>query len=382
MRKNIFLVIQENPIDLGRDQYGNGDGGSAATTRSTTTRRAAASSSGTTVASASTSHKDGPKKDLGRDQNVQAGTDSNLITLIEFKKTLLEEQKKGEERIQELNNKIDSTKQQIDDERIQLENLRVKLKQTNEQKDTELTRYTEMKNALIETRNQMKSADEKNGTKSALKSRSERRDMGRLARNLEQIERDIQTKKLSKDEERKLVARSKEVATKLHALKTIYKKEDDYRNISSQYELLKARMNKIFDQKSDFGDKIGKLKGTLDTLLNLREGLYAERRSLIHVVREAKAKLEMVDTQLNAIQFRKSRQQAAESRLRRSQSQRRQTGDREEIRENIQERAKRNKENQERWNTMKEAALKKMSTGEKLTFDEMKLIYGDGISAD
>jgi uncharacterized coiled-coil DUF342 family protein len=381
MRKNIFLVIQEKPTDLGREQHSNGDGGSAATTRSKTATRAAAS--GTTVASTSTSHNvDPPKKDIGRDQNVRAGTDSNLITLLEFKKTLLEEQKKGEEQIQALNIKIDSTKQQIDDERIQLENLRVKLKHTNEQKDTELTRYTELKNTLMEARNQIKSADEKNGTKSALKSRSERRDMGRLARILEQIERDIQTKKLSKDEERRLVARSKEVATKLHALKTIYKKEDDYRNISSQYELLKARMNKIFDQKSEFGDKIGKLKGTLDTMLNLRESLYAERRALIHVVREAKAKLEMVDTQLNAIQFRKSRQQAAESRLRRSQQQRRPTGDHEERRESIQERAKRNKENQERWNTMKEAALKKMSTGEKLTFDEMKLIYGDGISAD
>jgi len=85
----------------------------------------------------------------------------------------------------------------------------VKLKHTNEQKDTELTRYTELKNTLMEARNQMKSADEKNGTKSALKSRSERRDMGRLARILEQIERDIQTKKLSKDEERRLVADQK-----------------------------------------------------------------------------------------------------------------------------------------------------------------------------
>jgi uncharacterized coiled-coil DUF342 family protein len=103
---------------------------------------------------------------------------------------------------------------------------------------------------------------------------------------------------------------------------------------------------------------------------------------LIHVVREAKAKLDMVDTQLSAIQFRKSRQQAAESRIKRSQQQRRLTIDREERRESMQERAKRSKENQERWNTMKEAALKKMSSGEKLTFDEMKLIYGDGISAD
>jgi uncharacterized coiled-coil DUF342 family protein len=46
----------------------------------------------------------------------------------------------------------------------------------------------------------------------------------------------------------------------------------------------------------------------------------------------------------------------------------------------MQERVKRDKEYQDRWNTLKEAALKKMSSGEKLTFDEMKLIFGDASS--
>ena len=370
MRKNISLVIQESTFDVGLDQYSNGNGGSGATAA--------------TAASAATTATRTPRKNIERDQNP-AGLDSNLVTLMDFKKTLLEEQKKGEERIQELNTNIESAKKQIDDERVQLEELRVKLKHTNEQKDTELTRYTEVKNTLIEARNRMKSMDDKSGLTAALKSRKERYDMSKLARNLEQLERDIQTKKLSKDEERRLVARSKEIATKLHSLKTIHKKEDDYRNMSSQYETLRTKMNKIFDQRSDFGNKIGNLKANLDTLLNLRESLYQDRRTIIRAVRESKAKLEMVETQLSAIQFRKSRQQAAENRQRRQQHQqhpRRQPRDNEERRESLQERAKRNKENQERWNIMKEAALAKMSKGEKLTFDEMRLIYGEGGSSD
>jgi uncharacterized coiled-coil DUF342 family protein len=371
MRKNISLVIQESTFDVGLDQYSNGNGGSGATAA--------------TSASAATTATRNPRKNIERDQDP-AGLDSNLVTLMDFKKTLLEEQKKGEERIQELNTRIESAKKQIDEERVQLEELRVKLKQTNEQKDTELTRYTEVKNTLIEARNRMKTMDDKSGSSAALKSRRERYDMSKLARNLEQLERDIQTKKLSKDEERRLVSRSKEIATKLHSLKTIHKKEDDYRNMSTQYETLKAKMNKIFDQRSDFGNKIGNLKANLDTLLNLRESLYQDRRTIIRTVRESKAKLEMVETQLNAIQFRKSRQQAAENRLRRQQQHqahpRRQPRDNEERRESLQERAKRNKENQERWNIMKEAALMKMSKGEKLTFDEMRLIYGEGSSSD
>ena len=369
MRKNISSVIQETTFDVGLDQYSTDNGGTPATAAT-----AAAAAAATTTATRT------PRKNLERDHH--SGADSNLTTLIDFKKTLLEEQKKGEERIQELNNSIESAKKQIDDERVQLEEFRVKLKQTNEQKDTELTRYTEMKTTLIATRNRMKSMDDKSGSAAAVKSRRDRYDMSKLAKNLEQIERDIQTKKLSKDEERKLVARSKEIATKLHSLKAIHKKEDDYRKMSSQYESLRTKMNKIFDQRSDFGNKIGNLKANLDTLLNLRESLYQDRRTIIRAVREAKAKLEMVETQLNAIQFRKSRQQAAENRQRRQQYQRRQPRDNEERRESLQERARRNRENQERWDIMKEAALKKMSSGEKLTFDEMRLIYGEGSSSD
>jgi uncharacterized coiled-coil DUF342 family protein len=56
----------------------------------------------------------------------------------------------------------------------------------------------------------------------------------------------------------------------------------------------------------------------------------------------------------------------------------RDTSDRKESKqEALQERLKRNRENQERFNLLKDAAVRKMSTGAKLTFDEMKLIYGD-----
>jgi len=39
---------------------------------------------------------------------------SNLNTLIKFKKTLLEEQKTGEEKVDSLNQSIESTKKEID----------------------------------------------------------------------------------------------------------------------------------------------------------------------------------------------------------------------------------------------------------------------------
>jgi uncharacterized coiled-coil DUF342 family protein len=309
----------------------------------------------------------------------QNPTDSNLNILLEFKKTLVEEQKTGENKIQDLNNKIEGTKKQIDEERIQLEDFRIKLKEINDQKDTEYSKFTELKSNLIQAKNQMRSLDDKSGPAGLSKSRKERFDLANLTKSFEQIERDIQTKKLSKDEERKLVAKSKEIATKLYSLKIIHKKEDHYRNISSQYDAIKTKMNSIFDLKSEFGNKIGELKKSLDVLLNLRENLYEERRKIIREVREAAAKLEMVETQLNAIEFRKSRIQAAEYRQRKQ----RESGERRESRYDVaQERAKRSKENQERWNTLKEAALKKMSSGEKLTFDEMKLIFGDSNNPD
>ena len=308
-----------------------------------------------------------------RDDNSSIhNQDSNLKTLLEFKKTLLEEQKGGEKIIEGLNKKIEDTKKQIDEGRVKLEELRVKLKELNEQKDLHLSKFTELKNILADARNQMKSLDEKTAA-AGTKLRKERLNSTHLARALDQIERDIQTRKLSKDEERKLVLKSKQIATKLHAMKLMYKKEDKYRQISSEYEIMKSTMNKIFDGKAELGEKIGKLKTDLDALLNLRESLYEDRRKNIRGVREAEAKLEMVDTQLNAIEFKKSRAHAADYRHRRQRSHGR-TDDRYEA---IQERNKRNKENQERWNLLKEAAVKKMSSGEKLSFEEMKLIFSD-----
>jgi uncharacterized coiled-coil DUF342 family protein len=341
MTKNIFLMLLHSVSDVVRDSE---SGGSA-----TLTATATNSNSG--------------------DDDL----DPNRKTLLEFKRAVQEEQKTGDKRIDEINNKLDNIKKQIDEERAQLDDFRSKLKQVNEEKDIEYPKFVELRESLMEAKNQMKSLDDKVGPVAA-KLRKERSDMHNLQKALEQIERDIQTKKLSKDEERKLVARSKEIATKLHTLKMIHKKEDQYRTISAQYDQLKDQVKRIFKLKEEYGPKIGKLKESLDNLINLREGLYEERRQVIHTVREAAAKLEMIETQLNAIAFKKSRMQASEYRHKKQKE----MGERRAARqEAIQERAKRDKEYQERRNALKEMALEKMTTGKKLTFDEMKLIFGD-----
>ena len=312
-----------------------------------------------------------------KDSRINNSIDSNQKTLLEFKKALLEEQKNGEGQIEKINQKIEETKKIIDDERVKLEAERLKLKHTNEAIDADYTKFTELRNSLIEERKRMKTLDSKaSGTGGGFRSRRDRHNISNLTRTLEQIERDIQTKKLSKDEERRLVLKSKEIATKLHTLKIINKKEDTYKNMAMKFDDLKGKMTQIFDQKAEIGKGIGKLKANLDELLNKREELYEERRSIIHQVREAGAKLEMVDTQLNAIEFKKSRLQYASDRHRR-QNDRERDRDRRNKHEIPQDKMRKSRENQELWNSLKEVAMKKMVGGEKLTFDEMKLIYSD-----
>jgi len=313
------------------------------------------------AASASTTKKD------NRSENT---IDSNQKTLLEFKKSLIEEQKTGESQIEQINERIEQTKKIIDEERVKLEAERLKLKQINELKDADYAKFTELKNNLIEERKRMKSLDSK-ASSGGSRSRRDRFNITNLTKALEQIEKDIQTKKLSKDEERRLVLKSKEIATRLHALKVIHKKEDTYKSMATKFEDIKGKMNQIFDQKADVGKVIGKIKSNLDELLNKREELYEERRGVIHKVREAGAKIEMVDTQLNAIEFKKNRIQHS------SERQRRYNTERKSKHEIPQDKMRKNKENQELWNSLKEVALKKMSSGEKLTFDEMKLIYAE-----
>lgn len=299
--------------------------------------------------------------------------DSNQKTLLEFKKSLIEEQKIGEGDIEKINQRIEETKKVIDEERVKLEAERLKLKQINEVKDADYAKFTELKNNLIEERKRMKNLDSKaSNSGGGSRSRRDRYNISNLTKSLEQIEKDIQTKKLSKDEERRLVLKSKEIATRLHALKVIHKKEDSYKSLATKFEDIKGKMNEIFDQKADVGKVIGKIKSNLDELLNNREDLYEERRGVIHKVREAAAKIEMVDTQLNAIEFKKNRLQHSSY-----ERQRRYNTDRRSKHEIPQDKMRINRENQELWNSLKEVALKKMSSGEKLTFDEMKLIYAE-----
>ncbi|MBA3750813.1 MAG: hypothetical protein H0X03_08010 [Nitrosopumilus sp.] len=311
---------------------------------------------------------------IKKDNRINNTIDSNQKTLSDFKRSLIDEQKTGESQIDKINQKIEETKKTIDAERVKLEEERLKLKHTNEAKDADYTKFTELKNNLIEERKRMKTLDNKASTGGAGmggRSRRDKYNITNLTKTLDQIEKDIQTKKLSKDEERRLVLKSKEIATRLHALKVIHKKEDSYKNMSIKFDDLRGKMTKIFDQKADIGKIIGKLKSNLDELLNKREELYEERRMIIHQVREAGAKLEMVDTQLNAIEFKKTRLQYS------SERQRRQSTDRRSRHEIPQDKMRKNRENQELWNSLKEVAVKKMSGGEKLTFDEMKLIYSD-----
>jgi hypothetical protein len=64
------------------------------------------------AASASTT-----KKDSRLDNTI----DSNQKTLLEFKKSLIEEQKIGESQIEQINEKIEQTKKIIDQERVKLD---------------------------------------------------------------------------------------------------------------------------------------------------------------------------------------------------------------------------------------------------------------------
>lgn len=317
--------------------------------------------------SSSSSEGINPRR-IDHEQNI-VSLESNLKTLLDFKSSLLEDQKNGEQVIQELNEKIEVTKKQIDEEREILEGLRIKLKEVNDVKEEEFPKFMELKELVLKARSQMKIIDEKTSNKPT----RERINIKQLTKTLEQLERDIQIKKLSKEEERKLVARSKEIAIKLHTMKVMHKKEDQYRTISSQYGNLKSKINEIFDQRSDFGNKIGELKKVLDTLLDSREKLYEERRKIIRDVRETAAKLEMVNTQINAIEFRKSKITSYGGKRRsRDSHDKNYSGF-----QSSKDRARRSKENVQIWNSMKEQALKKMSNGEKLTFDEMRLIYSD-----
>jgi hypothetical protein len=109
------------------------------------------------------STEDNSKKN-DQEQNL-ISLNLNLNTLIEFKNSLIEEQKNGETKIQEINEKIERTKKEVDNERQSLEELRIRLKEINDVKDEEFPKFMELKDQVMKARNQMKVIDEKTGVK-------------------------------------------------------------------------------------------------------------------------------------------------------------------------------------------------------------------------
>jgi len=78
---------------------------------------------------------------------------------------------------------------------VKLEAERLKLKHTNEAKDADYTKFTEMKNNLIEERKRMKTLDSKassSGSSGGYRSRRDKYNITNLTKALDQIEKDIQ----------------------------------------------------------------------------------------------------------------------------------------------------------------------------------------------
>ena len=96
-----------------------------------------------------------------KDNRSENSIDSNQKTLLDFKKSLIEEQKLGETQIEKINESIEETKKIIDEERVKLEAERLKLKQINEVKDADYAKFTELKSNLIEERKRMRTLDTK-----------------------------------------------------------------------------------------------------------------------------------------------------------------------------------------------------------------------------
>src|ERR687898_667885 len=91
MTKNIFLMLLHSVSDVVLD---SDSGGSA-------------------ILTATATNSNSGDDDL----------DPNRKTLLEFKRAVQEEQKTGDKRIDEINNKLDNIKKQIDEERAQMTKL-------------------------------------------------------------------------------------------------------------------------------------------------------------------------------------------------------------------------------------------------------------------
>lgn len=177
-----------------------------------------------------------------------------------------------------------------------------------------------------------------------------------LNERLKKIEWKLQTERLSRDEEKQLVNNVKDLERKLKTWKKAHTTKKDLNEIISQIKVLKSKLDEMNEFKADNDPEVKAKHERVAAMLNRRHELFQE--------------IENINNELVTLDENIAKASAELDNLR---NQRRTMLEGRRSREHDSNRAK----TRELVERAKGDARKKLDAGQKLSFDELKLVYAD-----
>jgi uncharacterized coiled-coil DUF342 family protein len=177
-----------------------------------------------------------------------------------------------------------------------------------------------------------------------------------LNERLKKIEWKLQTERLSRDEEKQLVGNVKELERKLKTWKKAHSTKQDLGEILGQIKILKNKLDEMNAFKAENDPEVKAKHERVAAMLNQRHELFQE--------------IENINTQLVSLDENIAKASAELDSLR---NQRRAMLEGKRSRDHESNRAK----TRELVERAKGDARKKFDAGQKLSFDELKLVYAD-----
>jgi uncharacterized coiled-coil DUF342 family protein len=177
-----------------------------------------------------------------------------------------------------------------------------------------------------------------------------------LNERLKKIEWKLQTERLSRDEEKQLVSNVKDLERKLKNWKKAHSTKQDLGEILGQIKILKSKLDEMNAFKAENDPEVKAKHERVAAMLNQRHELFQE--------------IENINTELVSLDEKIAKASAELDTLR---NQRRSMLEGKRSRDHESNRAK----TRELVERAKGDARKKFDSGQKLSFDELKLVYAD-----
>ena len=177
-----------------------------------------------------------------------------------------------------------------------------------------------------------------------------------LNERLKKVEWKLQTERLSREEEKQLVSMVKDLETKLKTWKKAYSTKQEHDNLMDQIRSLKSKLDEMNRLRSENDPEVKAKHERVATMLNQRHLLFQEIEEINNKLIELDASITKSTQELDNLRGQ-----------RRTHIEGRRTRDYESSKAKTRQLVDRARDD----------AKKKYERGEKLSLDELKLVFGD-----